>query len=127
MLAIAAALAAPFSAVAVARVAASVDGVQAVHMSVWRAARMPPKNTFDEAKNTVKNGAKPPQVGASPRSPARAEGIPSTSTWMLVPSVIAPIVGSGTGGAGGIRLGGCACACGIPRYIEPRCAAGNAG
>ena len=53
----------------------AVLGVHAVHISVWRAARAPPMKTLDDPRNTVKNGAMPPQVGAMPRSPAaRAPG-----------------------------------------------------
>ena len=57
----------------------------------------------------------------------RAAGKPLISTRMNVPSVTGPMLGSGTGGAGGIRLGGCECACGVPTYNVVNVAAGMLG
>jgi hypothetical protein len=75
-------------------------------MSSRRAARVPPINTLDEPVLIWKNGVNPQHVGATPISPQRAAGIPLMSTFTEVPSKTAPSEGRGTGGAGGIKLGG---------------------
>jgi hypothetical protein len=71
-----------------------------------RAALDPLMKTLLEPVQISNAGEKLPQVGAIPRSLARAAGIPPTSTLTLHAPRVVPMLGSGTGGAGGIRLGG---------------------
>src|SRR5262245_1359241 len=96
-------------------------------MSSMRAARLPPMNVFDEPVLSWKNGAMPTHVGARPMSPQRAAGMLLINTRTLVPSITAPSDGNGTGGAGGIKLGGWLCVCGTPTYIIVIDAAGRLG
>src|SRR6516164_1168804 len=113
---------------------AGADGVSGIighawQISIRRAARTPPINTFDEPVSILNHATgKPQQVGASPMSSTRAAGIQLISTRVLTPSVTMPILGIGVGGTGGGPLGGCAtCAWGVPMYGDRIVAAGRLG
>ena len=97
-----------------------------------RPARLPSIHTFADPRNTSYMGKKPPQNTPSPMSPHRAAGIMLMSV-LLAPltngmGMTGPVLGRGTGtGLGGIRLGGCMCACGNPTSMSVTRRAGNAG
>jgi hypothetical protein len=96
-------------------------------MSRIRAARAPPTNTLLEPVNTSNGGARLPQVTEMPMSPARASGIPQPSTAIAPEPTNMPMLGSGTGGAGGISEGGCVCVCIIPMCMPNKVIAGIEG
>jgi len=101
---------------------------QALQISPSLAARLPPMNTLDEPVSILNHATgSPQQVGARPISSHRAAGRLLMSTRTQLPSVDIPKLGRGTGGAGGMKLGGCICACGVPRYGDMSVAAGRLG
>src|SRR5262249_59268239 len=80
---------------------------QTTQMPTRRPPPPPPMKTLDEPVLIWKIGARPQQVGARPRSPARAAGSPQMRTRWQRPYRITPRLGIGRGtGEGGIRLGG---------------------
>ncbi len=100
---------------------------QCLVMSPIRAARDPPMKTLLEPVAISNGGASVPQVTARPRSPARAAGTPPINTERQPPTATVPMLGRGIGGAGGTRLGGCRCVCGVPMCGIPSVAAGSEG
>jgi len=80
-----------------------------------------------EPVNTSKGGASEPQVTEIPMSPARASGRPQPSTEIAPDPTNMPMLGKGTGGAGGINEGGCVWACGMPTCMPSKVIAGIAG
>ena len=87
------------------------ENVQCFVMSTpMRAARMPSSQTDEEPRKISNIGKNLPHQIPMPTSPQRPAGIPLIST-VAAPdtygiAITGPVLGSGIGGAGGIRLGG---------------------
>jgi hypothetical protein len=101
------------------------SGLQCMVRSMARPARAPPMNTLLEPVATSNVGESEPHVMATPMSPARTAGRPPIKTDAQVASDTVPRLGRGTGGAGGMQLGGWRWACSGPTCMVPNVSAGS--